>query len=87
MKPVTTPIFRRAALGAAVAATALGAFFAGTAVADQPRMRSALSELRLARRDLNAASPDKGGHRAEAIRLVNEAIRHVEMGVRFDRRH
>jgi hypothetical protein len=43
--------------------------------------------LRTAKRELEAATPDKGGHRNAAIRAVNNAIVHVERGIAFDRRH
>jgi hypothetical protein len=33
------------------------------------------------------ADADKGGHRAKAIRLVNEAVVHVEKGIEYDRNH
>lgn len=64
---------------------ALG-FAAGHLSAAQPKMQSALQHLRSARTDLNQASTDKGGHRAKAIDLVNEAIDEVERGIRYDRR-
>ena len=57
------------------------------AAADQPHMQAALDALRLARRELDAADTDKGGHRARAIGLVNDAINQVEKGIAFDRRH
>jgi len=43
--------------------------------------------LRQARAHLVQGSPDKGGHRANAIRLVNQAIDEVQEGIRWDRRH
>jgi len=62
-------------------------FFAGHAVADQPHMHSALEHLRAAKAELELADADKGGHRARAITLVNDAIGQVEKGISFDRRH
>lgn len=53
----------------------------------QPRMQSALDSLRAAQRDLRAADDDKGGHRAKALKLVEEAIDQVEAGIRYDRRN
>ena len=55
--------------------------------ADQPRMEAALEALRNAKRELDAATSDKGGHRARALKLVNQAMAEVERGIRFDRRH
>ena len=68
-------------------AVMVGGFTAGRAFADQPHMQAALDHLRAARSELQAASTDKGGHRARAIQLVNDAIREVEAGIAFDRAH
>jgi hypothetical protein len=50
-------------------------------VSDQPHMEAALSYLRNAKSDLERATADKGGHRANAINLVNEAIDEVKKGI------
>ena len=63
------------------------AFVAGRASADQPHMQAALEHLRAAKVELAAATPDKGGHRAKAIALTNDAIAQVERGIAYDRRH
>ena len=55
--------------------------------ADQPFMQSARADLQTAKRELQAALPDKGGHRAKAIELVNSAIAEVNAGIAYDRRH
>jgi hypothetical protein len=62
-------------------------FVAGRATADQPHMQAALDHLRQAKVSLERATPDKGGHREAAMRLVNDAIGEVEKGITFDRRH
>jgi hypothetical protein len=54
---------------------------------DQPNMQSAKVNLQNAKAQLISASPNKGGHRAKAIDLVNEAIAEVNRGIAFDRRH
>jgi len=54
---------------------------------DQPNMQSARTNLQNAKAQLIAASPNKAGHRAKAISLVNEAIAEVNRGIAFDRRH
>jgi hypothetical protein len=54
---------------------------AGVAVADQPHMQSALNMLKSARAELIAATPNKGGHRETAIKLVNEAISETQTGM------
>ncbi len=46
-------------------------------------MQAALDELRGARSELEAATSDKGGHRAKAIELVDEAIGEVKAGIEF----
>jgi carbohydrate-selective porin OprB len=65
----------------------IGGFVAGRAHAAQPHMQAALGHLRNARTELNAAMADKGGHRAAAIRLVNDAIGQVEAGIEYARTH
>jgi hypothetical protein len=63
------------------------AFVAGRASADQPHMQAALEHLRAAKVELDAATADKGGHRAKAIALTNDAIAQVERGIAYDRHH
>jgi len=65
----------------------LGVFAIAGALPDQPNMQAALVSLRTAKSELNKATPDKGGHRAAAIGLVNSAIAEVNAGIAFDRRH
>jgi hypothetical protein len=74
-----------------LAFSAVGAAFwialaAGCASA-QPRMQLALDHLTAARSELEAAEPNKGGHREQAIELVEQAIRQVEMGMNYARNH
>ncbi|HEU4401324.1 MAG TPA: hypothetical protein VFT43_04395 [Candidatus Polarisedimenticolia bacterium] len=78
---------RRAAWALLALLLASGLFVAGRASADQPHMQAALRHLRMAQEQLDKAAADKGGHRAVAIKLVNEAIAEVEKGVEFDRTH
>lgn len=49
----------------------------------QPNMEQALGNLHAARINLEVASPDKGGHRARALELVNQAITQVRLGIQF----
>jgi hypothetical protein len=65
----------------------VGGFLTARAVADQPHMQAALEHLHAAGHQLEVAEADKGGHRAKAIRLVNEAITQVDKGIQFDRNH
>lgn len=78
---------RKTLIGAVVAAAFAGGALVGGAVADQPKMHSALQNLRQARADLQDAAPDKGGHRNRALAATNNAINQVEAGIAFDRRH
>jgi len=57
------------------------------ALADQPFMRAARTDLQQARARLQAALGNKGGHRVKAIEHVNKAIAHINTGMAYDRRH
>ena len=48
---------------------------------DQPHMEAALNFLKAAKEDLLRATPDKGGHRANAIKLVDNAMAEVNLGI------
>lgn len=67
-----------------VGAFSVGALLsAGVALAQQPNMQDALSQLQAARASLLAARPNKGGHRDRALALVSQAIVQVEAGIAF----
>jgi hypothetical protein len=66
-------------IGAGVAMVA--SFAAGFALAAQPHMQAALKALRNSKVDLEAALPDKAGHRVKAIGLVDQAIAEVQAGI------
>lgn len=68
-------------------ALAAGATVPEVTAEPQPKMRAALDSLRDAKRSLEQATPDKGGHRAKAIELTKAAIEQVEAGIKFDNRH
>jgi hypothetical protein len=57
------------------------------AAPDQPNMQAARADLNTAKRELQRATANKGGHRAKAIGLVNQAIAEVNAGIEYDRRH
>lgn len=65
----------------------LGIVVIAGAMPDQPYMQAARGNLITARNELQRATADKGGHRANAIGLVNSAIGEVNLGIAFDRRH
>ena len=49
-----------------------------------PEIREALDSLRNAKAHLQAASHDYHGHRADAIRATDEAIRQLEICMEYD---
>jgi hypothetical protein len=53
----------------------------------QPNMEAAMQQLRAAQASLQNASSDKGGHRVRAMQLIDQAMREVEEGMRYDNRH
>ena len=57
------------------------------AVPDQPFMQAARADLQTAKRELQRATANKGGHRGKAIALTNQAIAQVNQGIDYDRRH
>ena len=57
------------------------------ASADQGNMERALEALRNARSELSQASHDKGGHRTNAIHIIDQAIEQVKEGIRVGARH
>jgi hypothetical protein len=65
----------------------LGIVVLAGAMPDQPNMQAARGSLITARNELQRATADKGGHRANAIRLTNRAIAEVNLGIQYDRRH
>jgi malonyl CoA-acyl carrier protein transacylase len=69
-----------AGLATAVGFSILGA---GTAYAVQTHMFAARDALNEAQNQLQQAVPDKGGHRVNAINLVQQAINEVNLGIQF----
>jgi len=49
-----------------------------------PEIREALAPLRRARAHLEGAAHDFGGHRADALRATDEAIRQLEICLKFE---
>jgi len=50
-----------------------------------PEIREALASLRHARMHLQESTHDFGGHKADALRATDEAIRQLEICLKFDR--
>jgi hypothetical protein len=53
----------------------------------QPEMTAAIQHLREAQRNLQMATHDKGGHRENAIRMIDQALAEVQAGIQYDNRH
>jgi len=51
-----------------------------------PNIRKAMEALRAARKDLENADHDFGGHRVGAIEAIDRAIEQLDLALRFDRR-
>jgi hypothetical protein len=68
------------------AASALPATPAATPAAEpHPEIREALASLRRAKEHMEHAAHDFGGHRVEAIEATNQAIRQLELCLKFDK--
>jgi hypothetical protein len=74
-----------AAMGT-LAASAV-AISAGRVQAYQGNMERAIGELKAALRSLREATPDKGGHKANAVNLIQQAIGEVQAGIAFATEH
>ncbi|HEY6351651.1 MAG TPA: hypothetical protein VI636_19800 [Candidatus Angelobacter sp.] len=51
-----------------------------------PHIRAAIRELREARRELETAAHDFGGHRKEAIEAVDNAIKQLQDALQYDKK-
>ena len=74
------PSSARIALLGSIIATSVGI---GYAIGAQPHMGESLAFLQSARGELQAATPNKGGHRERAIGLIDNAIAEVRAGIAF----
>ena len=70
------------ALAALVAAAATPAF-----ALNQPHMQAAVDALNKAHAELTAATRDKGGHRARALQLVDQALMEARLGMAAGEAH
>jgi hypothetical protein len=68
-----------------LAGVLFGSSLTGVAFAMQGHMFQARAALNNALSQLNAAVPDKAGHRVNAINLVNQAIGEVNAGIQAGR--
>lgn len=58
---------------------------AAAAAERHPEIRDAIAALRNAREHLEHGAHDFGGHRADAIRAVDEAIRQLQICLQYDK--
>src|SRR5437588_265995 len=58
---------------------------AATPAEPHPQIREALGALRRAKGHMERAAHDFGGHRVEALRATEEAIRQLEICLKFDK--
>ena len=58
---------------------------AASPVPDHPEIREAIESLRRAREHMSHAAHDFGGHREDALRATDDAIRQLEICLKFDR--
>lgn len=73
------------AKAAAPAAAAAAAAQPAAAAERHPEIKEAIESLRRAKEHMEHAAHDFGGHRVEAIRATDVAIRQLEECLRFDR--
>ncbi|QGM99964.1 hypothetical protein [Methylocystis parvus] len=57
------------------------------AIAYQGNMERALASLQDAMASLEAATPNKGGHRERAMQIIQRAMNQVQMGIDYANRH
>lgn len=77
----TQLVSRRRAAKKILTAGAASLAVAGLAEGQQPHMQRALTALNNAKAALEAAVPDKAGHREKAIGLVTQAIEQTQQGI------
>jgi hypothetical protein len=70
---------------ATAAASALPAAPAATPAEPHPQIREALGALRRAKEHMEHAAHDFGGHRVEAIEATNQAIKQLELCLKYDK--
>ena len=58
---------------------------AATPAEPHPQIREALGALRRAKEHMEHAAHDFGGHRVEALKATDEAIRQLELCLKFDK--
>ena len=84
--PSTPAAPNKAHVPAAPAANALPAATTATPAAEpHPEIKAALGALRRAKEHMEKAAHDFGGHRVEAIEATNQAIKQLELCLKYDK--
>jgi hypothetical protein len=85
---ISKQVRQRLVLVAAMVTSGLtGSLVTGTAIADQGNMVRARQSLHEACNYLQHATPDKGGHRTNAMNLIQQAIVEVNRGIGYANHH
>jgi hypothetical protein len=77
----------RLAIASVLTATTFSVLGAGTAYAYQEHMFNARNDLQQGLGELQQAEHDKGGHREQAVVLVQQAIDQVNQGIQWGQEH
>ncbi len=51
-----------------------------------PELRAAMTALERSKKDLEKTANDYGGHKAEAIKSIDEAIKHLKLAEAYDKK-
>lgn len=51
-----------------------------------PELHAAMAALERSKKDLEKASSDYGGHKAESIKAIDEAIKHLKLAEEYDKK-
>jgi hypothetical protein len=82
---VSSPASPRSAAAPAVTAQPAPNVTADPAPEPHPEIREAIASLRRAKEHMQHAAHDFGGHRVEAIEATDNAIRQLELCLKFDK--
>ena len=60
--------------------------FTPAVIEPHPHIKGAIAELTEARKELQTAAHDFGGHRVEAIRAIDAAVKQLRLAQQFDKK-
>ena len=73
--------------GLLLAAGIIGSLaFTPAAIEPHPHIKAAVAELAEARKELQTAAHDFGGHRVEAIRAIDVAMKQLRLAQQYDKK-